>query len=117
MNAYDESKIEPYNCYPYTIFIKRNDAKIIAGLYGDIFGTICRIECLWVEEKRRHQGLGTKLFNELEKFAISKNCKILQLYTTEFQAKEFYEKIGFSIAAILENAFMGHSVYTMRKPL
>jgi ribosomal protein S18 acetylase RimI-like enzyme len=72
---------------------------------------------LWVEEKRRHQGLGTKLFNELEKFAISKNCKMLQLYTTEFQAKKFYEKIGFSIAAILENAFMGHSVYTMRKLL
>ena len=117
MNTYNKSKIGPYSILPFTIFIKAQDTKIIAGLNGDIFGTVCRVDCFWVEEKRRYQGLGTKLLQELEKFAISKKCKILQLYTAEFQAREFYEKIGFTTPAILENGFMGHREYIMRKML
>ncbi len=121
LNTYNESTIGPYNSSPFTVFIKSKNSGVVAGLngdiYGDVSGPICRIHCLWGEEKRRQQGLGTKLFNEIEKFAISKNCKMLQLYTAEFQAKEFYEKKGFLILAVLENGFRGHALYFMRKML
>lgn len=52
------------------------------------------------------QGVGTKLMNLVKEFAIKNNCKRVWLQTTNdnTQALRFYQKRGYTIAAIRINA-------------
>lgn len=120
LRAYNQSKIGPYQRIRFSLYIKDNDDKtdeIIGGLTGVIFGDICAVEIAWVHENFRLKGLGTALFSKLEKYARENKCKFLQLDTTDFQARPFYEKLGFTVIATLPKGFMGWSQYIMRKEL
>ena len=54
---------------------------------------------------------------ELEKLAKSRGCEFIQLDTAEFQARGFYEKLGFQIVATLPRNFKGYATYILRKVL
>ncbi|WP_237740856.1 GNAT family N-acetyltransferase [Legionella anisa] len=84
---------------------------------GDIFGTLCRVFTVWIHEKQRRKGLGRELFVKLDAFAKENNCKMIQLDTAEFQAKGFYEKLGYQVIATLPDNFMGYTSYILRKYL
>ncbi|WP_019215218.1 GNAT family N-acetyltransferase [Legionella tunisiensis] len=119
LKAYNESKIGKYSHLPYTIYIKSDDgSKVIGGCNGDITLTNCYVDCIWVDEEYRKHGIGLKLMNTLAAYAKNANCEVITIETADFQAKDFYEKAGFSIISITEhNCFLGHKVYLMRKTL
>jgi ribosomal protein S18 acetylase RimI-like enzyme len=115
LKAYNESKVGPYTFYPYTIHVESDDLRVIAGLKGDIFGNLARVDLLWVHEDYRKKGIGSMLIDTLEKFAKEKKCDLIHLDTADFQAKGFYLKCGFNVVATLDNHFMGREGYIMRK--
>lgn len=109
---------------PYTIFITTIDEKIIAGVTGKIIeyahlGKSCKTSAMWVDEKHRRHGLGTKIMDELTQYAKNNNCKNMHLETYEWQAKPFYEKCGFVTVATAPNVqkMRGLEQYYMRKDL
>ena len=117
LKKYNESKVGPYFFDHFSIHIESDDGGIIAGLIGDVFGDLSRVSSLWVDEKYRKSGLGTKLMEALTSYSIEKKCIIIHLDTASFQAKDFYKKCGFIEVAVLDNHFMGHDGYIMRKYL
>lgn len=117
LKAYNETKIVPYSRENFLLFVKNKSGQLIAGLSGDILGDLCGIHLLWVDEAHRQKGIGGKIIKELEKYALSKKCKIIQLDTTEFQANDFYRKHGYLATATLDKGFMGYTQYIMRKIL
>lgn len=68
----------------FVIYAKDDQSQIIGGLSAYIFkresGSWIAIDYAWVEEKRRNQGIGTKLFVQLEDFAKEKQCTHIQLF-------------------------------------
>lgn len=78
---------------------------------------ILHIELLYVFENYRNQGIATKLLKHVEKIAKDHQCYLAHLDTFDFQAKDFYLKLGYSIFGVLENAPKGHSRYYMKKDL
>jgi GNAT superfamily N-acetyltransferase len=54
------------------------------------------LDCLFLEEEMRGQGLGTKLMSRIKSYAKTENCDIIQWQTPDFNtsAIKFYEKIG-----------------------
>ncbi|MBR2047957.1 MAG: GNAT family N-acetyltransferase [Oscillospiraceae bacterium] len=94
------------------------DGNTIAGCLGvrTVWGT-AEVSDLWVEERYRSQGLGSQLLLEIELEAKKKGCTIIQLDTFDWQAKDFYEKKGYSVFGILEDCPMGHCRYYMKKAL
>ena len=80
---------------PFTNYIKNLKSEVIAGLTGFYKGKYVRIDLFWVHNELRHQGLGKKLILELEEFSKAKGCCHIQLDTFDFQARPFYEKLGF----------------------
>ena len=117
LKEFNESQVGPYEFKPFTIHITNDSEDIIGGLTGDIFDKICLFQLLWVHENERQKGLGTELFKKLEEFARNNGCEIIQLKTAEFQAKQFYEKMGFTVVATLPNSFKGYTGYFMRMNL
>ena len=117
LKAYNESKIGSYSRETFVLFVKNESEDIIAGLCGDILGELCALHLLWVDQEHRLKGVGKNIINVLEEYALSKKCKIIQLDTTEFQAKDFYKKYGYLEIATLDKGFMGYKQFIMRKNL
>lgn len=78
--------------------------KIIGGAYGFVDdGYWLFIDLLFVEEKYRNNDIATNLMEKIEKFAKQNNCIGIRTDTWSFQARGFYEKMGFSLYGQLEN--------------
>jgi len=54
------------------------------------------LDCLFLKENIRGQGLGSSLMEKVKEYAKNKNCKIIQWQTPDFNQKaiDFYTKIG-----------------------
>jgi len=97
-------------------YVAKDNDTIIGGITALLYCWKCLyIDVLWVDEKHRHLGLGTKLLNMVEKFAKEKGCHLSQLDTFDFQAKDFYLKHGYEIFGELNDCPPGHKrIYLMK---
>lgn len=84
--------------------LKNDDEEIIAGLNSAICWNWMEINILWVHEDYRDKGFGKQLLEEAEKISREKNCTFIKLDTFSFQAPDFYQKHGYKIVAVIENA-------------
>lgn len=117
LKDFNKSKLGAYEHEPFTLYIKIED-EVIAGCYGDITKDNCYIDCIWVDQKYRGKAIGKKIMSKLEVYAKQKKCSVMTIETADFQAKDFYTKIGFlTIATYPHNCFLEHQVYLMRKTL
>jgi GNAT superfamily N-acetyltransferase len=82
---------------PLAVTFRDGDDQIVAGASGVAFGQWLMIERLWVDEVCRGQGIGQVLLNELEAQAKTRKCIYAFVDTLEFQAKPFYEKLGYKL--------------------
>jgi GNAT superfamily N-acetyltransferase len=96
-------------------FSRDESGRIIAGISGGTWGDCCEIRQFWVEESRRHQGLGTRMFNAAEREARRRGCRQILLMTFSFQAPDFYKRIGFEVLATMVDFPRGHRNFLMRK--
>lgn len=118
LKSHNESLIGKYDIKPFVIYAHDDETKdILGGIKGHIFERVCGIHMLWVKEEYRKIGIGARLLDDLETHAKKENCTILQTDTTEFQAKDFYLKFGFTIVAELPENFKGYTTHIMRKHL
>jgi ribosomal protein S18 acetylase RimI-like enzyme len=102
---------------PFTIYINDSNHQLIAGVTGFYYHKYARIDYAWVHEAYRKQGLGKQLFARLERFLSEKHCQFIQLDTFDFQAKPFYEKLGFHCVGTISKWVGDHDCYFMRKEL
>ena len=91
---------------------------IIAGCIAKMYcWNVIYIDILWVDEKYRKSGLGTRLLNEIEAVALEEKCSLIHLDTFDFQAKDFYIKNGYEIFGMLEDCPKEHCRYYLKKKL
>lgn len=93
------------------------DGNIIAGLLGAMYWRCMYIDILWVDENYRKKRLGSRLLNEVEKFAKENECHLVHLDTFDFQAKDFYLKHGYEIFGVLDDCPIDHKRYFLKKLL
>jgi GNAT superfamily N-acetyltransferase len=88
-------------------FVRGDGGEIIAGLTGFTWGGYCRVSFLWVEESRRHAGLGKALLETAETEARRRGCALVHLDTHDFQAPGFYARLGYERLAHLDDVPRG----------
>lgn len=90
---------------------------IIAGILGGTYWGWLHIDILWVAEKSRMQGIGSKLLKAAEEEAKKHGCHSVHLDTMSWQAPEFYKKHGYKIISELENIPAGNKKFHLIKEL
>jgi len=75
------------------------------------------IELLFVPEAERGKRLGTRLMQQVESIARDNSLTGIWLDTFAFQARGFYEKLGFSVFGEITDYPVTHSRYFMQKRL
>ncbi|CAG9612783.1 Acetyltransferase [Bacillus rhizoplanae] len=100
-----------------SFMVKDEEGNIVGGITGTIFWYHMHIDFLWIEDKLRHQGYGTKLLHKIEKIAKEKKCRLIMLDTFSFQAPEFYKRHGYKEFGLLKDRPKGFSQHFLEKRL
>jgi GNAT superfamily N-acetyltransferase len=103
--------------YPVAFFLKDENGEILGGLLGDIWAAWLHITMLAVATRVRGHGFGKELMKRAELYAVERGCTNAFLDTFSFQARPFYEKLGYRVFGTLENHPAGHQHYFMTKQL
>ena len=111
--AYNDKSAPPEN-WEFIGFYALDDAgKLIGGVQGNFEWDWLFVKHLWVKDSGK--GIGRKLMEKAETYAKDKGKTGVLLDTFSFQAKPFYEKIGFMVFGTIEQAAGTHSRYFMMK--
>ena len=102
---------------PLNIVEYDENDNLIGGLLGGTYWGWMYVDILWVHEKHRHKGIGSKLLRAAEKEAISRGCHHVHLDTMSWQAPEFYKKHGYEVIGTLPDIPSGNQKYLLMKAL
>ena len=115
--AYNNGQAGPGNGCALFVLLRNEMGDVEGGLLGATSRGWLFVDFLVVPATLRNQGMGSKLMNVAEKEAISRGCSNAWLNTFEFQARGFYEKLGYECFGELQNYPVGFSRYFMKKSL
>ncbi|MGI8689166.1 MAG: GNAT family N-acetyltransferase [Thermomicrobiales bacterium] len=100
---------------PLHIFLKDADGIACGGLTGQTVWDWLEIDYLWLDEQLRGRDYGTELMQRAEAEAKRRGCTHVVVGTFSFQARGFYEKLGYRIVGALEDHPPGAADYWLRK--
>ena len=99
------------------ILLRDADRTIYAGLSGHTWGGVAEVRFLWVDEPKRHTGIGSRLLWAAENEARARGCRKIVLSTHSFQAPDFYAKRGYCVAGEFSEYPRGHRSIFLEKIL
>jgi GNAT superfamily N-acetyltransferase len=70
-----------------------------------------------VDDRFRGAGHGSALIEAAEQLARERDCIGVNLDTFEYQARPFYEKLGYTVFGTLEGYPPGYRQFFLAKPL
>jgi GNAT superfamily N-acetyltransferase len=115
--AYNTDKAGRSDYTPLVLTIRDSHGQVIGGLWGRTAYRWLFVELLFVPEPLRGQGIGSDLLSRAEREASKRGCGGVWLDTYEFQARGFYERLGYSCFGELADYPPGFSRYFMKKAL
>ncbi|MDJ0391436.1 GNAT family N-acetyltransferase [Roseomonas sp. E05] len=100
---------------PLCFFHRDRAGEVRAGLVAELALDWLFIDKFWVDEGLRGQGLGTALLAAAEAEARRHGAVGVHLYTSSFQAPDFYRGHGFREIGRLEGRPAGHDRFWFAK--
>lgn len=98
-------------------FLRDENRNVVGGAHGDIWGTSVHIAGMWVAESQRGKGYGSALLTAVENYAAQHGCVLSYLETTSFQARPFYEGLGYRVFGELPGIAEGCTLFFLKKEL
>lgn len=117
LRAYNINQAGDPRIRPVAVLLTDEDGKDVGGLWGKLAYDWLFVELLAVPEEYRGGKFGTALMLEAQRIARADGCIGIWLDTYDFQARGFYEKLGFEVFGTLEDHPMGHRRFFLRKRL
>ena len=98
--------------------LKNETGQVVAGVNATLYcWNIMYVDILYVEDAHRGKGYGRLLLEKAEGKAKNLGGYLSHLDTFDWQAKDFYQRLGYSVFGVLEDCPPGHSRYYMQKRL
>ena len=99
----------------FAFFLRDEKQKIAGGCNGFMYYGCLYIDQIWIDEAYRGQDYGTKLIFAAEDLARSKGCLFSTIETMDWQALDFYKKLGYYLES-QQGGYINNSVmYRLRK--
>jgi GNAT superfamily N-acetyltransferase len=102
---------------PLAIVVRDDQGQVQGGLLGMIYWNWLAINIVWLHENLRGQGFGRQLMQMAEQVAIEHGCYAVHLDTFDFQAPDFYLRLGYTVWGRLDDLPPGHSRFYLKKML
>jgi GNAT superfamily N-acetyltransferase len=115
IRAADPPEVGPRDWQPMALALRAPDGALVGGLYGATMWGWLLIDGLWVAEAVRGRGLGRRLLLAAEAAALERGCRGASLGTFDFQARGFYERVGYTVFGEHADFPAGHTHFELRK--
>lgn len=102
---------------PLTLVLRDDEGRIVGGAIGETNWGWLHLTVLAVSQDLRGQGWGSRLVREMERLAWDRGCHHVWVDTFSFQARPFYERLGFTVFGTLPHYPAGQERYFLSKPL
>jgi GNAT superfamily N-acetyltransferase len=116
LSATDPTSL-PRNYVPLVVTLRDAESRLVGGLLAATIWEWLVIDALWVDERFRGMGHGQALVRRAENAAYDRGCRRARLDTFDFQARDFYEGLGYVVYARLDGFPSGHVQLHMQKTL
>jgi GNAT superfamily N-acetyltransferase len=108
----------PLDFHPLAILLSDPATdKIVGGLLGATIFSYLHVDTLFIPAPMRRAGWGRKILLEAEAEAVRRGCHGVWLSTLTFQARGFYERLGYSAFGTVDHYPPGHSLIFLSKRL
>ena len=101
----------------FAFFIRDDSGTIIGGCGGDNMYGCLYVGQLWITEQLRGKGFGTKLMQSAEILAKNSGCNFMAVNTFDWEALDFYKKLGFYVEFERKGFDKNSIFYFLRKDL
>lgn len=112
---FNDSRAEPEGWRRLAIFLRGADGRITGGLLGWTHWGWLFISHLWLAESLRNKGGGQQLMQRAEEEARRRGCRHAWVDTFSFQARGFYQKLGYQLYGALDDFPPGHTRFFLQK--
>ena len=114
---FNESQMNRPECHRLlaVLLSDPDTGETIGGLWGETLLSWLHVDLLFVPETLRRAGIGRRLMGEAETEAVRRGCIGAWLDTYSFQARGFYEKLGYSLFGTIDDMPHGHSRFFVKK--
>jgi GNAT superfamily N-acetyltransferase len=102
---------------PLAVYLRDAAGVVLGGLTGYTWGGCLKIAFLWLPEEQRGQGYGTQLLQAAERVGRERGCRQAILDSHSFEAPAFYQRAGYTICGVAEDAPVGHQLVYLAKRL
>lgn len=117
LRRYNTQQAGQANYKRLDLMIRDANGEIIAGLCGETRWGWLEVETLAVEDGYRHQQIGSRLLDAAEAEARKRHCHGVFLDTYTFQAREFYERKGYTVYGKLKDFPKSYTKFYLWKEL
>ena len=90
---------------------------LVGGVIASVNWNWLHVSLVWVSASHRRTGLGRRLMLEIERAAVARGCTHAHLDTFSYQARPFYERLGYRLFATLGDYPTGHQRFFLEKDL
>ncbi|HEX4004790.1 MAG TPA: GNAT family N-acetyltransferase [Acidobacteriaceae bacterium] len=112
----NENSGHPFDGKTLVITVAAPDSsEVVGGLWGSTSYGWLHVDMLIVPATLRRQGLGTQLMRMAEEEALRRGCIGSYLDTFDFQARGFYERLGYTLFGALDGMPPGHQRFFLSR--
>ena len=112
--AYNVKAVGKIDYRPLTLTVNDKRA-IVGGLVGETYFGWMFASLFWVSEKYRGKGWGKSLMESAEKEARKRGVRQVYLDTFSFQARGFYERLGYRAFGQIDDYPPGETRFFLSK--
>jgi GNAT superfamily N-acetyltransferase len=117
LRAFNVAHLGEPNEVPVHVFLRDGAGRVVGGLTGHVKWKWLYVQKLWVDGPFRSQGAGRRLMEAAEQFARECGATDAYLETFEYQARPFYERLGYRLFGTLEGHPPGYRQFFLTKSL
>ncbi len=110
------AQFSPATYEEFAVPLKNEAGEVKGGIYAMAWAGSLFIKWFWIDEASRRRGFGRRLMAAAEEEGRRRGCTVVWLDTFEFQARPFYEKLGYKVFGTLDYP-AGFKRFYMQKPL
>lgn len=102
LTDYNIAEGGPYMASQFIVSVRDAKGAVRGGFWVELYYESAFLKWAWVDEKLRRKALGRALMVQAEAESRRRGAKNLWLDTFSFQARPFYEKLGYKLFGTLE---------------
>jgi ribosomal protein S18 acetylase RimI-like enzyme len=115
--AHNTAQGVDFTSSPFALELEDDGGNIVGGVTGHSRWGWLYLATVAVSAELRGQGWGRQLIEAAEAVAVQRGCQYVWLDTYSFQARPFYEKLGYRVFGQLPDHPPGHTRFFMFKTL